>query len=94
MEISPVVLIVVVAIIIIFIVGYKYLTCEGFEDPATQVKINDVKKNRELFMNDGSYNILREKITWLDPISHYDVKKLAVNGELSDANLKTILNSS
>ena len=71
-----------VIICIIISIAYLYwYNRDGMTNQNIQNMINDVKNNKELFIDDNSYHKLVEEIYWIDPVYYYDIKKLLISNK-------------
>jgi len=75
-------------LILILVWYFKYYSYEGFSN---KQMISDIVKNKELFKDMSSYEQLKQKISWIDPIYYYDIKQLYKNKLDTDKEIETYI---
>jgi len=87
-------ILIILLILFIIWVSTVYFNIEGFSNVPIEKKINDIRKYKELFSDNKTYNTLRKKISWIDPIYYYDLKRLYINGKMNERELNKYFSNS
>lgn len=76
-----------VIIFLIIVLLVLMLDTESMTMPDRSKRTKEILENKKLFGGDASYQQTRENLTWLDPVTFYDMNDLLKKNQFTESNI-------